>query len=223
MSLIAIGDIHGCAGTLTALLDKLSLRPSDHLVFIGDYIDRGPDSRGVVKILKGLSELFECTFLRGNHEQLLLNYLDNDDEYDLWAMNGGLATLSSYSRAGFDEIPDEDIQFFRDTVSYFETDDFFFVHGGIKPDFTVAENLERFDDEVFLWERAHLRAKHYAWERVVVCGHTPVDEPLNEEKLINIDTGCVYHQYPGRGQLTAVRLPEREFVLMPYTEAVVTG
>lgn len=223
MSMIAIGDIHGCAGTLTALLDKLDLKASDHLVFIGDYIDRGPDSHGVLTILKELDKLFECTFLRGNHEQLLLNYLEDDDDYDLWAMNGGLETMRSYANAGHKEIPQEDIDFFNRTVSYFETDEFLFVHGGLKPGFTVKENLERFDDEVFLWERSHLNASRYVWEKTVVCGHTPVDEPVNKDKLINIDTGCVYHRYPGRGQLTAVRLPEREFVLVPYSEAVVTG
>ncbi len=222
MSLIAIGDIHGCASTLTALIDKLALKKSDHLVFIGDYIDRGPDSRGVIDILKGLEDIVTCTFLRGNHEQLLLNYLD-EGEYDLWAMNGGIATLLSYSDAGFSEIPEEDIDFIRRTVSFFDTEDFFFVHGGLKAGYTIQENIDRFDDDTFLWERSHLKADEYAWEKTVVCGHTPVDEPLNTEKLINIDTGCVYFQYPGRGQLTAVRLPEREFVIVPYSEAALTG
>ncbi len=217
MSLIAIGDIHGCATTLTALLDKLDPTSDDHLIFIGDYIDRGPDSRGVIDILKGLQGIVPCTFLRGNHEQLMLDYLDKG-EYDLWAMNGGIATLLSYSDAGHSEIPADDIEFIRSTVSYFETDEFFFVHGGLKANYSIADNISMFDNDVFLWERSHLRPNKYAWEKPVVCGHTPVDEPTNKEMLINIDTGCVYHQYPGRGNLTAVRLPEREFVIVPYAE-----
>ncbi|NND72140.1 MAG: serine/threonine protein phosphatase [Rhodothermales bacterium] len=221
MSIIAIGDIHGCASTLTALLDELELKDTDHLVFIGDYVDRGPDSRGVIDILRGLQDVVKCTFLRGNHEQLMLNYLDKG-EYDLWAMNGGIATLLSYSDAGLNEIPEDDVQFIRDTVSYFETDDFFFVHGGLKANYTIQENLEMFDDETFLWERTHLMSKEYSWEKPVVCGHTPVDIPTNKDLLINIDTGCVYHQYPGRGVLTAVRLPEREFVMVPYAEGLKT-
>lgn len=222
MSLIAIGDIHGCAATLTSLLDTLELKKDDHIVFIGDYIDRGPDSRGVIDILKKLGDVVECTFLRGNHEQLMLNYLDYG-EYDLWAMNGGISTLLSYSDAGHTEIPEDDVEFVRSTVSYFDTEDFFFVHGGLRPEFSIKENLEMFDDDVFLWERSHLLSPTYAWEKPVVCGHTPVEIPTNKELLINIDTGCVYHQYPGKGNLTAVRLPQREFVMVPYAEERVTG
>lgn len=216
MGMIAIGDIHGCAKTLDGLLRKLELMAEDHLIFVGDYIDRGPDSKGVIDRMLVLKEKYRCTFLRGNHEELLLGYLD-DGEYDIFAMNGGIATLSSYmTQQGEMEIPDSHIEFVRDTELYLETEEFVFVHAGLRPDLTVAQNLEGGNSEVFLWERSHLKAGDLPWEKTVVCGHTPRPKPLNKPELINIDTGCVYYAYPSMGTLTAVRLPEREFVAVPY-------
>lgn len=216
MGMIAIGDIHGCAKTLDGLLRELELMAEDHLIFVGDYIDRGPDSKGVIDRMLVLKEKYRCTFLRGNHEELLLGYLD-DGEYDIFAMNGGIATLSSYmTQQGEMEIPDSHIEFVRDTELYLETEEFVFVHAGLRPDLTVAQNLEGGNSEVFLWERSHLKAGDLPWEKTVVCGHTPQPKPLNRPELINIDTGCVYYAYPSMGTLTAVRLPEREFVAVPY-------
>lgn len=217
MGLIAIGDIHGCADSLDALLDRLDVQDDDHLVFVGDYIDRGPDSKGVIDRLMELQEDVECTFLRGNHEALMLGYLDAG-AFNLWRVNGGIQTLQSYMKNGRSEpdIPDEHADFVRDTKMYYETDDYLFVHAGLKPDLSVKENLEEYDEEVFLWERGHLNAADYAWEKTVVCGHTPQAQPIDKENLILIDTGCVYHMQPGMGRLTAVRLPEREFVDVEY-------
>lgn len=218
MGLIAIGDIHGCAKTLEALLDRLAPSPEDHLVFIGDYIDRGPDSKGVIDHLLELRETHRCTFLRGNHEAFMLDYLDNG-AFNLWSANGGVSTVRSYtsSRAELN-IPDAHEAFVRDTKLYYETPDFFFVHAGLKPDLSIKENLSQSGEDVFLWERSHMRARRLKWEKPVVCGHTPQPEPINRDKLIAIDTGCVYHMHPGLGRLTAVRLPEREFVLVNYVD-----
>lgn len=216
MDLIAIGDIHGCARSLDGLMSELNPAPEDHLVFIGDYIDRGPDSKGVIDRLLKLKEQFKCTFLRGNHEELFLGYLD-DGEYDIFAMNGGIATLSSYmTENGEMEISESHIEFVRQTEMYLETDEFLFVHAGLRPDLTVAQNLEEGNPEVFLWERSHLKAKELPWEKTVVCGHTPQAQPINRPELINIDTGCVYSAYPSMGYLTAVRLPDRLFVAVPF-------
>ena len=218
MALIAIGDIHGCARTLDALLECLAPTRDDLLVFIGDYIDRGPDARGVIERLLRLREEISCVFLRGNHEALMLNYLDRG-EADLWFINGGLTTLNSYRNDGI-RIPEEHEAFIRETLLYYDTPEFFFVHGGLKPDLTIAENLRRFaHTDLFLWEREHLNAPRFAWEKPVVCGHTPVPEPINREKLIAIDTGCVY-PHPGLGRLTAVRLPERTFISIPRQDLI---
>lgn len=216
MGLIAIGDVHGCARSMDALLDDLAPTDQDHLVFVGDYVDRGPDSNGVVERLIDLAEKRTCTFLRGNHEALMLDYLEGGN-FDLWRMNGGIETLESYrAGSGNIEIPERHVDFLSDTQLFLDERDFFFVHAGLRPNLTVRENVERSDERVFLWERAHLHADSVAWEKAVVCGHTPHVAPVNEEKLILIDTGCVYHHHPGMGRLTAVRLPEREFVSVPY-------
>lgn len=216
MGIIAIGDIHGCAATLEVLLDRLSVNGDDHLVFVGDYIDRGPNSKAVIDLLLELRQEHPCTFLRGNHEAFMLDYLDMD-AFDLWRMNGGLATLSSYSN-GQDaiHIPDAHIHFVRHTELYLDTPDFFFVHAGLRPNLSIEENKRRCSEDVFLWERSHLDAPALAWEKPVVCGHTPQAHPVNRDKLINIDTGCVYHMHPNMGHLTAVRLPEREFTMVEF-------
>lgn len=216
MGLIAIGDIHGCVATLDALIDRLAPSNDDHLVFVGDYIDRGPDSKGVIDRMLALRAERPCTFLRGNHEALMLGYLDRGD-FQLWSMNGGVTTLRSYSNgSGNISIPAEHVDFVRQTALFHDTSDFFFVHAGLRPDWSIAENLQRCNEDVFLWERDHLDASELAWEKPVVCGHTPRPEPLNRDKLIDIDTGCVYHMHPKMGHLTAVRLPERDFVTVDY-------
>ena len=214
MSFIAIGDIHGCARTLDCLLRTLHPAADDHLVFVGDYVDRGPDSKGVIERCLSLARLHECTFLRGNHEVYFLEFLAGRLD-PLWDANGGAATLRSYSdSAGRVAVPDVHRRFFLETGLYLETPNWVFVHAGLRPDCTVRDNLAQGGPEVFLEERSHLRVNDAAlpWEKTVVCGHTPTPQPINREKLIGIDTGCVWAAHRGFGRLTAVRLPEREFV-----------
>jgi serine/threonine protein phosphatase 1 len=218
MSLYGIGDIHGCARTLNQLLDEISPGSDDHLVFIGDYVDRGPDSKGVIDRLLRLKNECKCTFLRGNHEEMMVNFFDFQDS-ELWHINGGDATLASYLIDGEQyEIPDEHVDFIRQTEAYCNHDDFFFVHAGLKPHMTIKENLTHFSSEVFLWERSHLAARELAWEKPVVCGHTPQKAPIDRPQLICIDTGCVYISYPGYGYLTAVRLPERDMIQVRFAD-----
>jgi len=209
MGLIAVGDIHGCARTLELLLNRLAPTSKDTLVFIGDYVDRGPDSSGVVNRLLHLRDEVPCIFLRGNHEQLLLDALFEEDEraMRLWLANGGRETLESYRGM----IPKEHLLFFDETVLYADTPDFFFAHGGIPATQTIAQTLQHPDPDVLLWHREHLKADSFVWEKTVVCGHTPQPAPILRPSLIAIDTGCVF-SHPDRGLLTAIRLPEREVV-----------
>lgn len=219
MGLIAIGDIHGCPKTLDALLEKINPGKEDHLVFVGDYIDRGPNSKGVLDRLLRLREDVQCTFLRGNHEAMMIEYLDTG-AFSLWRMNGGVSTLQSYLGPDETEIdlPEVHVNFVRETKLYYETSEYVFVHAGLKANSTIEENLEDADEETLLWERSHLEAPEVAWDKPVVCGHTPRPEPINRDKLILIDTGCVYHMKPEMGRLTAVYLPERRFVDVPYAD-----
>jgi len=209
--IIAIGDIHGCLKTVKALWKKLEPH-SDHIhLFIGDYIDRGPDSKGVVDFLLKKKNERKCVFLRGNHEQMLLDALEKGDAYN-WMLNGGDTTLKSYGdQVRVNEIPQDHIDFYTLTLPYYETDNYFFVHAGAPPHQTLKESKS--DPEArkfFLWGREHLNAAETAWEKTVVFGHTPRSSPIKKNKMIGIDTGCVYNRL-GYGKLTAVQLPEMKF------------
>ena len=209
---IAIGDIHGCLQSLKGLLKKLSDYTNHTYLFVGDYIDRGPDSKGVVDRLLDFREEQECIFLRGNHEQMLLDacYKDN---LDMWLMNGGKSTLKSYGSTYNNlNIPDEHLEFYRDTKLFYDSEDYLFVHAGLSPEKTIEDSLGNKDlHGDFLWERSHLNAFDTPWEKTVVFGHTPRPHPIRKPNMLGIDTGCVYDSL-GYGKLTAVVLPEQDFV-----------
>ena len=220
MGLIAIGDIHGCVHTLGKLIGAIAPRSSDRLVFLGDYVDRGPDSCGVIDKLLELAETHDCTFLRGNHDAYLLDWCETGRSED-WFLYGGWPTLQSYARPDWPPvIPQEHVEFLRRTQLYLDTPDYFLVHGGLLPDISVAQNKELGDPEVFMFCRKHLTALHLCWEKCVVFGHTPVAEPIVSEKMIAVDTGCVYPDRPGLGVLTAIRLPELQLIQVPNCEPV---
>ena len=209
---IAIGDIHGCFHSMEALLGKLEPYYDRQFVFVGDYIDRGPKSKQVVDYLLDFKEKVDCVFLRGNHEQMLLDAVHNGNK-SMWMMNGGKATLNSYNPDGDTvSLPEDHMSFFENTPLYYDTDEFFFVHAGLSPGKTIAQSIED-ENEVneFLWERSHLNAFETPWEKKVVFGHTPRPKPIQKDKMIGIDTGCVFDRV-GYGKLTAVKLPEEEFI-----------
>jgi serine/threonine protein phosphatase 1 len=209
---IAIGDIHGCAKTLTALLDRLheEFGTTRTYVFVGDYVDRGPDSKSVVDILLKFDKEHDCVFLRGNHDAMLLSSHQGSYMLD-WFDNGGDATMESYQKGNPDKkIPLPHLQFFINTKLFHDTEHWFFVHGGVPTDRTIAESIE--DESLyssFLWRRGHIEEEDNKWEKTVVFGHTPVRQPITEKNMIGIDTGCVYESY---GKLTAVILPEMDFI-----------
>lgn len=200
---------------MKALLNKLTSFYDRKFVFIGDYIDRGPSSKQVVDYLIDFQKDVDCIFLRGNHEQMLLDAFYRD-EHRLWMMNGGRTTMKSYGFSSQSAVlPKEHEEFYRNTKFYYNADDYFFVHAGISPGKTIAQSLED-EDEIheFLWERSHLNAFDTPWEKTVVFGHTPRPNPLIKENMIGIDTGCVYDRV-GYGKLTAAKLPEEEFMQQP--------
>lgn len=208
----AIGDIHGCLQTLNALLAKLSTYENYTFVFIGDYIDRGNDSKGVVDRLIAFEKERKCVFIRGNHEQMLLNAYYKDD-LDMWLMNGGKSTIASYGGTYKDlNIPEGHLQFYENTKMYYDTEGYFFLHAGLSPKKTIAESLQSEREvENFLWEREHLNAFKTPWEKTVVFGHTPRSRPIRKDKMIGIDTGCVYDRL-GYGKLTAMLFPEEDYI-----------
>jgi serine/threonine protein phosphatase 1 len=197
-----IGDIHGCLRPLQRVLEKIAPRPGDEVVFIGDYIDRGPQSREVVDHLLGLP--YRCVFLLGNHEKMLLDYLDGKDE-GLFLANGGLATIQSYG-GHVANIPPAHLGFFRSLRPMYDTFGHVFVHAGIRP--MVPLEKQTVDDLV--WIRQEFFQFIGRFPKPVVFGHTPLRRVLLAPDRIGIDTGCVYG-----GKLTCLKLPEREVIQVP--------
>ncbi|MEX2404639.1 MAG: metallophosphoesterase family protein [Balneolales bacterium] len=216
---VAIGDIHGCIQTTQALIQKLEPWNDRTFIFTGDYIDRGPASRQIVDYLINYQKTHDCIMLRGNHEQMLLDAF-NTNYTRLWLHNGGDTTLRSYNN-NVTEIPFEHHHFYNETLLYYDTDDYFFVHGGLPPNVTIQECLEKKElKEKFLWERSHLKTNKNKWEKTVVFGHTPGTDPVVKSNMIGIDTGCVYNHIPGMGKLTAVLLPEQKFIYQSCLDEV---
>ncbi len=210
--IVAIGDIHGCVRSLKTMWNILKPYKEATHVFIGDYIDRGPDSSLVVEFLLDVRFDRNCVFLRGNHEQMLLDAL-NRNEVDNWIYNGGESTLKSYDNPQrLSDLPASHIEFYHETKLYYDTDSYFFVHAGAPPHQTIEQSKnDPKAEHFFLWGREHLNAFETPWEKTVVFGHTPRPYPIRKPKMIGIDTGCVYDEL-GYGKLTAVVLPETKFI-----------
>lgn len=209
---VVIGDIHGCSRSLESLWGKLEPYKDRLHIFVGDYIDRGEDSKGVIEFLLSVQEQRSCVFLRGNHEEMLLN-ASNPDRFELWLRNGGKATMRSYGYPqSVEELPSTHLTFIKNTVIYCDLPSFFVVHAGIPHDTTIAEVMQsdKFRDYM-LWDREHLNVFETSWEKTVIFGHTARAYPIRKEKMLGIDTGCVYDA-PGLGKLTAVLLPEMTFI-----------
>ncbi|MEM6776560.1 MAG: metallophosphoesterase family protein, partial [Planctomycetota bacterium] len=132
--LIAIGDIHGCSAALASLLEALDPSPSDIVVTLGDYVDRGPDSKGVVDMLIELGTRAQLVPLMGNHEEMMLDVLAGDQPHHGWLKYGGVETLESYGFDGtLDFLPESHAQFFESLGDYYLTDEYFFTHAAYDP------------------------------------------------------------------------------------------
>jgi serine/threonine protein phosphatase 1 len=203
----AVGDIHGCYDKLLVLMEKMDIDfESDTLVFLGDYIDRGPQSFEVVAYLADLKQRYANTiFLKGNHEEMLEKYLSGEDRIT-YLVNGGQQTLESYMNRprpeGEPAIPSTHLEFFKSLRIYYETQNYIFVHAGLKN----KVPLEKQKTEDLLWIRRRFIESKYDYGKMVVFGHTPLHEPLLLPNKIGIDTGAVYGN-----RLTCVRLPELVF------------
>lgn len=202
-----VGDVHGCLGMLQRLMDHIGWRPEvDRLIFLGDFIDRGSESRGVVEYVLEISkrsEHVEC--LMGNHEKILLDFLDGRD-MNTFFVNGGLATLNSYRgetpKYGGFLIPDEHLSFFRSLKLLIELDDFYIVHAGFRPGVPIEQQTT----EDLLWIRDSFIFSNYYFGKRVIFGHTPFAQPLVMENKIGLDTGAVYGN-----RLTCLELPSLKF------------
>ncbi len=201
MKSYVIGDIHGCERELRYLIDGLPLGPGDRLVFLGDYIDRGPNSCGVVSYLvelpKQLSSI-EFIFLKGNHEDMFLSFLGLGGAHaDMFLINGGKATVASYgietdkpaAQETLSVLPSEHMTFYQHLRPYYLMEPFFCVHAGIDPEKSLTEQTE----EELLWIRNKFIFASHRLPYTVLFGHTPqhtvyYDLPYK----VGLDTGLVY-------------------------------
>jgi serine/threonine protein phosphatase 1 len=208
----AVGDIHGCFQKLEKLLNRLPVDPErDFLIFLGDYLNRGPDSQQVIRLLIEVKrKVRNAVFLLGNHEHGLLEYARTGDPEHLRTIRplGLEATLESYenspvrSMRDLSFLPEDHRNFIEHLVPYYRLGDYLFIHAGVIPgedlDHCSLDRLLMVRD-TFLSYRGHLDA-------TVVFGHTPFETPFVTENKIGIDTGAVYGNL-----LTAVELPRLRF------------
>ena len=184
--LFAIGDIHGCLTALDTLLDSLELTPKDRLVFLGDYIDRGPNSRGVLERMIELGSSGNHIFLRGNHEAWMLSARINFSMFQSWWEVGGLETMDSYNTRDLHDIPDSHWNFLERTRLFWESQGHIFVHGA-----SGTGPLEETGEHWLLWQRINNIEPHPSGKRTI-CGHTKQRNgcPLDREFAVCIDTGA---------------------------------
>jgi serine/threonine protein phosphatase 1 len=220
----AISDIHGCAATFKLLVEKvIGLSKSDKLFLLGDYIDRGPDSKEVLDYIRMMSENGYQVFpIKGNHEEMLIRAYESERFLDLWLLNGGGNTLESFHASSIDDIPPEYISFLKSLPYYYTSDHFIMVHAGIN--FDIRNPME--DTESMMWLRNFEVDLKKTGGRGVIHGHTPVSLIRIQESIlnfgvkhkINIDNGCVFGQNDFYGNLCALQLENLKIYLQEYAE-----
>lgn len=213
--IFAIGDIHGCYNELMALMAKLPIEPRDTVVFLGDYVDRGPDSRLVVEqLIEWKAKFPHWRFLRGNHEDMFTDYLSSGQRYDMgiFEMNGGDVTLESY--AG--RVPRVHRNFLQELEEIVESPDYVFVHAGLVPGIGLPRNRMLITRPNIhphhLWARDDFINNLHDWGKTIIFGHTPnyakMGQPIRKRNKIGID-GAIAP--PSNKSLIAVELPSEKF------------
>ncbi|WP_319550423.1 metallophosphoesterase family protein [Desulfogranum marinum] len=207
---VVIGDIHGCLDSLNNLLD-LVLPNADTLIFLGDYVDRGPDSYGVVERLLALqADHPRLITLKGNHDFMFQQYFDGK-ESSLFLRVGGKETLTSYgippeASAALASIPAAHTHFFRELPLFFENQHAIYVHAGLEPECHLSLQSPQW----CLWAREKFLNSSFQLGKPIIFGHTVFPRPYIAKDKIGIDTGAVYG-----GQLTALILPDMEYISVP--------
>jgi serine/threonine protein phosphatase 1 len=225
MRTLAIGDIHGCYSALETLLQAVKVAPDDFLIFLGDYIDRGPESKAVVSRVIRCGREQNAIALRGNHEVMILSAREEPLQAKLWSSYGGDEALRSYgaghSEVWQDFIPEEHWEFYKQTRPWFETETHIFVHATVSPDLDMRDQPEY----ILYWERFDESLRHRSG-KIVICGHTPqhsgwptqgtrsvcIDTGVNSGKwltCLDVDTGLFWQANEGRKVRTGQLPPSR--------------
>ncbi len=207
-NIYAIGDIHGCFDQLLSLMDMIDIDfDNETLVFLGDYIDRGVDSYKTIDYLIRLKKYHEnIIFLKGNHEQMLLEFFKSERKRMIYLLNGGQQTVDSYLReqknSRDNPFPQKHLDFISSLKMYYTTPDYIFVHAGLKDGVVLCEQTSN----DLLWIRDEFIRSDYDFGKRVIFGHTPFTKPMVTKTKIGIDTGAVYGN-----KLTCVKLPDVKF------------
>ena len=194
--LFAVGDIHGCFSQLTRLIDRckdLAGNSPARFVFLGDYIDRGPQSREVVSFLMAMQAQApgDVICLAGNHEDFL-NFMDSPDQMANWLANGGDSTLRSYGIASPQEFPPAHLTWLQSLPTHYDDGLHFFVHAGVNP----KRPLDQQNRDDMLWIRKPFHRSTVDFGRLIVHGHEPTLDgaPDIHPNRIIVDTGATYGQ-----------------------------
>ena len=220
MRQFAIGDIHGCLTALQVLDNELAFGDGDTVVTLGDYVNRGPNSHGVIEFLLGLRKRCHLVALRGNHEIMMLHARDDRSVLLNWIACGGDRTLDSYGATGFQDVPESHWDFIADTLRYHETEHDFFVHANVRPDLPLKDQ----HDYTLFWEHLGGAVARHVSGRRMICGHTPQTSglPLDLGHAVCLDThACgggwltcletesgMYWQASQKGELRSGRLQQ---------------
>jgi serine/threonine protein phosphatase 1 len=188
---IAIADIHGCSNALAALLNAIDPKPDDTIVTLGDYVNRGLDSKGVLDLIVNLTKRSRLVPLLGNHDATMLAAFDDKAAFGMFMEIGGITTLDSYGDSGrLDLVPAEHRAFLRSCRLYYETETHFFVHANYSPLIPLTDQ----DERILLWlSLRDLVPGPHCSGKIAIVGHTPQipGEILDLGYLKCIDTGCV--------------------------------
>ncbi len=186
MRVLAIGDIHGCLNALTAVFQAAGVRDEDVVVTLGDYVDRGSESRGVLDWLIGFARRGSLIAIRGNHDLMMMRAREGGSETSEWLDCGGDAALASYG-GRLDLVPSAHWKFLEATRLWHATDTHFFVHANAYMDCDLDDQPEF----MLLWEKYDGRGPHVSG-KTMVCGHTPQrsGRPRDFGHAICIDTGA---------------------------------
>ncbi len=200
--IIAIGDIHGCSLALRAIIDAICPASNDLIIPMGDYVDRGPDSCGVLDQLIALAKRTNVVPLLGNHEIMMLMALEGHD-MQFWRGCGGEETLDSYG-GSIEQVPADHLAFVRQCRRYYETAEHIFVHANYQSDLPLEEQP---DDLLFWTHTTYFTPPRHESGKTAIVGHTPqpTGEILDLDHLIGIDTYCF-----GTGWLTALNVETGE-------------
>lgn len=225
MRKFAISDIHGNVKTFKALLRKINFTKEDQLYLLGDFIDRGPDSKAVIdEILSLQKQGYQLDCLIGNHEDALLGSRTDQEKYQNWLHWGGRETLQSFGASHWREIPGKYWDFMESLVTYFEVDHYILVHAGLN--FDTPNPMD--NKYSMMWIRNWYEDINYAWlgDRIIVHGHTPVEQmtilkmhqKIEAQQYIDIDNGCFVDFKPGMGQLCAFELGTHQLTFQKNIE-----